>query len=252
MSTVKPNLTGQVLDTVISSGIGGKTADGYGTYGVPAYKVGNRSYVNLPAQSTGVGYKGDSTVESTNYQALVDFFKANKFKLVSSGTDTNGPLNWSDNTVNFVSYATYESSNLLCMIWHVDASPTPVAAHIASLGCADKSSYETAANVLDPFYAAYNGGDIKAGKDTTFGFPTISSGADGYQNAVVLQQDPNQLDGQQAEVLYYKAPNKTTWNYFMNTRGELSCAAYSTDTLKKAFKGLPCDDATTQALKTVG
>jgi len=249
VDSAKTAATGQVLQTVISNGLGGKTLDGYGTYGVPAYRVGDRDYVNLPTQSHGTGYKGDADAETANYNAFVNFFKKNKFKLVSSGQDKAGPLSYSDNLVNYIDYATYESKNMLCMIWHADATSTEIGNHVSSIGCAEKSDYEKAAKELDPFFVAYKTGYSKSTKDLTLGFPYVEDGASGYKHAVLFVQDPTLLEGQQSEGLFYKSANDKDWRFFINARGVLNCTDYNTDVLKKAFTNLPCYDGSVQ--KTV-
>ncbi len=237
---VKTAASGQVLNTAISNSLGGKTVDGYNTYGVADYTVGNRQYANLPSKTTGVGYKGNAEVETANYKAFVDFFTKNKFKLVSSGKNTAGPLNYSDETVVYIANATYESKNLVCMIWHVDATSTDIGQHVASIGCADKADYEKAAKELDPFYAAYTAGYTKSTKGLVLGFPYVEDGAGGYKHAVLFVEDPSLLDGKQSEGLFYKASNENSWRFFINARGVLNCTDYNTDVLKKAFTNLPC------------
>lgn len=240
VDSAKTAAGGQVLQTAISNGLGGKTLDGYGTYGVPAYRVSNRDYVNLPTQSHGIGYKGSAETEAANYKAFISFFQKNKFKLVSSGQDKAGPLSYGDNLVNYINYATYESKNMLCMIWHADATGTEIASHVSSIGCADKADYEKAAKELDPFFAAYIVGVGKSSKDLTLGFPYVEDGASGYKHAVLFVQDPTLLDGKQSEGLFYRAASDKDWRFFINARGVLNCTDYSTDVLKKAFTNLPC------------
>lgn len=240
VDSAKTTAGGQVLQTAISNGLGGKTLDGYGTYGVPAYRVSNRDYVNLPTQSHGIGYKGDAETEAANYKTFVSFFQKNKFKLVSSGKGTAGPLSYGDNLVNYMDYATYESKNMLCMIWHADATGTELASHVSSIGCADKADYEKAAKELDPYFAAYIVGVGKSSKDLTLGFPYVEDGASGYKHAVLFVQDPTLLDGKQSEGLFYRAASDKDWRFFINARGVLNCTDYNTDVLKKAFTNLPC------------
>lgn len=246
VAKAKINAIGQTLETSSSTGLGGLTIDGYGTYGVASYKVGNRHYANLPTKSSGVGYKGDGGVESDNYDLFVSFFDKNKFKLVSSGSNMAGPLSYSDEQVNYISYATYESSNMLCMIWHVDATTTPIGKHIASIGCADKVDYSDAAKDLDKYYTAYANDSKKSTEELVIGFPYVEDGASGYKHAVLFMKDPSLLDGKQSEGLFYKSPNDSKWHYFTNSHGILDCAVYNTAVLRKAFTNLPCDKGTEQ------
>ncbi|MDQ5982742.1 MAG: hypothetical protein QG549_739, partial [Patescibacteria group bacterium] len=146
-------------------------------------------------------------------------------------------------------YATYESKNMLCMIWHADATSTEIGNHVSSIGCAEKSDYEKAAKELDPFFVAYKTGYSKSTKDLTLGFPYVEDGASGYKHAVLFVQDPTLLEGQQSEGLFYKSANDKDWRFFINARGVLNCIDYNTDVLKKAFTNLPCYDGSVQ--KTV-
>ncbi|MDB5176343.1 MAG: hypothetical protein JWN75_11 [Candidatus Saccharibacteria bacterium] len=247
---VNPNLKGGVVQVAEATGFGGKTADGFGAYSVPVYKVGDRKYSNLPGATTGASYKGSSTEAASNYTALTTFFKKNNFKQLTSGKDTKGINQWFSSELQYVSYATYESSNLLCMIWHVDATPTSVKNHVTSVGCADKSSYEAAAKELDQYYTAYAKGTT-GGSEVVLGMPMVSLGADNtYINAVVYQEDPDQLDTQ-FQGLYYKTNGQKEWTYFTGAYGLLSCTEYNTDVLKKAFKGFSCYVDASKSYSTV-
>jgi hypothetical protein len=246
---VTPDLKGGVVEVTQSNGFGGKTADGFGAYSVPVYKVGDRKYSNLPSTSSGASYKGSSVEAAANYTALTTFFKENNFKQLKSGKDTNGINQWFRAELQYVSYATYESSNLLCMIWHVDATPTAIKNHVTSVGCADKSSYEAAARELDQFYTAYAKGTT-GGQEVVLGMPVGSKGADNYINMTLYQEDPDQLDTQ-FQGLYYRTTDQTEWTYFTGAYGLLSCSEYNTDTLKKAFKDFDCYNDATKTNATV-
>ncbi len=245
-----PNLKGEAIDVYISNGLGGKTVDGLGVYGMASEKVGGRKYANLPAKSTGAGYKGNSEISSKNYDALVTFFKNNHFNQVDSGKNASGPISWTSADVSYVSYATYSSDDVLCMIWHADASQTSLASHITSIGCGDKSSYDEAAKALDPFFAAYTKGEADPSNDIVLGMPENGNGTDGYKHAILLQEDPSQLD-QQFEALYFQAPGQTEWTYFTGAHGIVSCSEFNTDILKKAFHGIACYDDAAKKNSTV-
>ena len=250
---VKPDMRGIVLDITSYTGLGGKTVDGVGVYGVPTYKVDGRKYANLPAESFGVGYESDSRQAEKNYTALDTFFKDNKFKLVSSGKNSDGPLMWLGKDVKYVSYATYESRNLLCMIWHVDASNySTKGAHLASVGCGDKASYAKAAEGLDEYYVAYTKGESNPSKDIVLGAPLSGdSNTDGYKVAVVYMEDPSVLDVQ-FEGLFLKGPGEKDWTYFLGSQGWLDCTEFGTDDLKKAFSGFNCYDKVSDKIINVG
>lgn len=252
IDTAKASLRGTVVDIVSFSGLGGKTNDGYGAYGVAPYRSGDHKFKNLPTTSAGASYKGDSVVASENYKKLDDFFKKNMFKQLSSGKDATGPIAWTASDVKYASYATYESADVVCMIWHVDASGTPIGAHVASIGCGEKSSYDVAAKALEPFYAAYTKDEAAPSDKIILGNPkTASSNTKGYDVAVVYQEDSTQIDSQ-FEGLYYKESGKNEWTYFLGSYGWLECTDFDTDVLKKAFDGFNCHDATSDKIINVG
>jgi len=250
VSDASTRLSGQVIEVTESTGFGGKTADGFGAYSVPPYKVADRKYANLPGSSSGSSYKGSSVDASKNYKALTDFFKKNKFKTVSSGTNTSGINQWFTQELQYITYATYESSNILCTVWHVDATPTAIKNHVTSVGCADKSSYEAAAKELDQFYAAYTKNDNSGAEHVVLGMPTGSDGADNYYNVTLYQEDPDQLD-HQFQGLYYRTKDQKEWTYFTGAYGLLSCSEYNTDVLKKAFKDFNCWNDATKSYSSV-
>ena len=247
-----PELRGATVNIASYDGQGGKTAEGLGAYGIASYTTGGRKYSNLPTNSYGSSYKGDSQQASRNYETLVAFFKKNKFKEISSGTDASGPIAWTSANIKYISFATYESVNLVCMIWHADATATLFASHVTSLGCADKESYAKAAERLDEFYAAYTKGESDPADRIVLGDPRSGdSNTKGYRVAVVYQEDPSQLDVQ-FEGLYLKKPGEKDWTYFMGSQGWLDCTEFNTDDFKKAFSGFNCYDKPTDKVINVG
>lgn len=251
VSSIKPALRGATVDVAVYDGLGGHTTDGFGAYGVAPYKVGDRKYSNYPGDSSGISYKGSSVVAEKNYEKISDFFKKNKFKTLTSGKDSYGLNEWFQDDLRYVSYATYESDDIVCMTWHVDASTTVIKDHVTSVGCADKSSYEDAAKSLDQFFAAYTKGESSPAEKIVMGVPSATDGADNYENVVMLMEDPSELDTQ-FEGLYYRKKDTKEWTYFTGSYGPLECSEYNSDTLKKAFKGFNCYDSQAQAYKTVG
>lgn len=252
VDAAKSSLRGSVLDITSFDGLGGKTATGYGAYGVPPHRSGDHKYKNMPTTSMGASYKGDSVIAAENYSKLDEFFKKNKFKEVSSGKDASGPIAWTVDDVKYVSYATYESADSVCLIWHADASGTPIGAHVTSIGCGEKTSYETAAKALEPFYAAYTKNEASPSDQIVLGNPKqAASNTKGYDVAVVYQEDTKELDTQ-FEGLYYKESGKTDWTYFLGSYGWLDCTEFNTDVLKKAFDGFNCHDPASDKIVNVG
>jgi hypothetical protein len=235
IALVKPELQGTEENIDVATGLGGTTKDGYGLYGIASYKVGDRVFENQPTQSTGVAFGSDSRQAEENYNTITDFFNANHVKRLMSGKDTPGSISQDAEEADYLSYAVYETAGQLCMAWHVDASGTPVGSHVASLGCADKSSYEDSAKALDDFFAAYSKSVQAPYDDLVLGSPVTGVGAEGYEHAVVHQEDGEQFEG-----LYYRAKGETNWTYFLGVQGIAPCSEFTDDTVKKAFQGFEC------------
>ncbi len=235
IAIIKPELRGVEENIDISTGLGGTTEDGYGLYGVASYKVGNRAFENQPTESTGVAFGSESQQAEENYNVITDFFNANNVKRVTSGENTPGTISGEAEEVNYISYAVYETAGQLCMAWHVDASDTPIGSHVASLGCANKSSYEESAKALDDFFAAYSKSVQAPYDDLVLGSPVTGTGAEGYEHAVVHQEDGEQFEG-----LYYRAKGEAGWTYFLGVQGVAPCSEFTEEAVKKAFQGFEC------------
>lgn len=235
IALVKPELRGVEENIDIATGLGGVTKDGYGLYGVAPHKVGDRAFENLPAESVGVAFGSDSMQAEKNYNAITDFFNENHVKRVSSGDNTPGAISGDAEEADYVSYAVYETKGQLCMAWHVDASGTPVGSHVASLGCADKSSYDESAKALDDFFAAYSKSVQAPYDDLVLGSPVTGTGAEGYEHAVVHHEDGEQFEG-----LYYRAKGESAWTYFLGVQGVAPCSEFTDEVVKKAFQGFEC------------
>ncbi len=251
-AAVEPDLRGAVVAVQAATGVSAVDGDGIYAYGAPAYKEGDMKFNVLPLAITGSAYKSDLATAKANYAALEKFFETNKFKKKFSSTNAPGAASDVEQAVNYVAYAEYESSNILCSIRHADATTTKAASHIASIGCADKESYGQAAKVLQPFYAAYVGAGSDVSKNLVFGFLRETSGSDGYKHTEIYQEDDNQYaEGQDVKPftgLYYQRSGDKAWTYFSITPVDttLYCEAYTTPALKSAFKGYECFDNPSQ------
>lgn len=232
-------LDGSVLQNAYVDGLGGKTTNGFGTYGVANYKVGDRKYSNLPAESFGHGYNGNSETASADYAKLVDFFKQNHYREVNAGSNQSGSIIFGGEDIEYVSFATYESDKDLCMIWHADASNTPLENHVASIGCASKDSYKVAADAIDTYYTAYVKGVNNPSSDIVLGVSSVGDGSDGYKHTLIYQEDASETE-KQFIGHYYKEPAKNEWTYLTGSYEPLLCSDYNTDVLKKSFKGIDC------------
>lgn len=255
---VKPELQGAVMQSVTGTSIGVIDRNQTVIYSAPVYKQPGASFANLPEQISGTGSTGDSVVAEKNYMVLTNFFEEHKFKKLKSDKNIAGVVSGSEQGT-YLSYAEYESANMLCAIRHVDASGAIAKAHIASLGCAEKASYKKAAERLQTFFDAYTDGDKSYGNDLVFGFITSGDGKDGYKYAVVYQQDAQQFEeGENFSGaftgLYLKQPNENEWLYFKGVQGQVSdlnCSVYNDAVLKKSFSGFDCFDEAKQQAGTV-
>lgn len=249
---VKPELRGPVVEIATLDGLGGHTSDLHLVYSVPSHQVDGRKFINFPMASFGTSYKGDAKQAEKNFAALTKFFTDNKFKQYETGKDTSGLIAWGEEPVSYINSAVYESGNLLCEIDHVDATNSPLKAHISSVGCGDKASYAKAAEGLQQYYDAYVEGEDKLSDAIILGRPsTGDSMTAGYKVAVVYTEDTGALDGP-FEGQYFKKPGDSKWTYFNGSDGLFNCADYNTDDLKNAFSGFACYDEATDSEKTVG
>ena len=209
-----------------------------------------------PAETTGFGYASDSTGSVANFAVLTDFFKGHQFKQLEKGTipdsfkSTDKPTLWAGDATTHLEYATYESPDLVCAVWRIDATETALANQVTSLGCGEKSSYEAAAKAFDPFYAAYTKGKTNLSDEIAFGFKGAGDGADNTKHVTLYQYDPYEWFGY-VDGLYYQAAGADTWTYFTDAEGELACSRFDTDVLKKAFTGVNCYDEAAQRTITV-
>lgn len=259
IDAVEPQLSGAEMVVGSANGLGASDDNGFVAFSPPAHQTAGVRFFNLPLESNGVGYTGNSETAKRNYDTLVDFFENNKFKRIANEKDSIGKVSVSDTTA-YDAYAEYESSDMLCAIRHADASSTELKAHIASVGCAQKASYEAAAKKLETFYKAYGGEDIASDVKLIFGIIDQGKGLDGYEYTVLFQQDASQFEAQEeadnwAFLGYYiKAPGENEWKYFKGAQegtGLLLCSEFSDKASKSAFNDFACYDEKTEQETTV-
>lgn len=252
VDAVEPDLDGVVTEVAGKTGVSAYDADGYYIYGAPVYKESGDQFGVLPLTVTGGGYVSDSVKAAANYAALTDFFKNHKFAERVTDSDIAGPVSDADDDVRYDDYAEYESSNLLCTIYHADATPTLLAAHIVGIGCADKASYAEAKRVLQPFYESYIKVNKEVSKNLEFGLQKQSNGSSEYNYALLYQDDDAQFDkDEEVKSLvgyYYKKAGDRNWTHFMTMKiGEVPyCATFNTEVLRQAFAGIDCYDEASQ------
>lgn len=257
VDAVEPDLDGTLVEVKSSTGVSAVDSEGIYAYGAPVYKADGAKFSVLPLEMTGTAYKSDLVTAEKNYEALKQFFESNKF--VKKFSDANAPGTVSDinDAVNYVTYAEYESSNLLCAIRHADATATKASAHIVGVGCADKASYSKAVTKLQPFYKAYTDSGSIFSDNLVFGFLEEVERTNGYKYAKIYQEDDKQFDtvddAKQLTGLYIQSPGKSDWSYFTVFTVDTvpMCATYNSDILKNVFKGFNCYDEAAQKYATV-
>ena len=251
VDAVEPELEGAVIAaTEKSAGLAADDADGYAVYSPPVYRANGAKFGNLPLEGDGVGYKSNSEVAKANYASSVKFFEDNKFKRIVAEKNVTGSISTTD-TANYESYAEYESSDIVCAVSHMGASGTDRKSHLMSIGCASKSSYKAAAEKLHPFYVAYTDENKDAGNDLVFGMVDQGKGVDGYEYAIIYQQDQSQFKEEDESLYgamigyYLEDARDGKWYYFTGVQegtGLLVCSAFDDKVLISAFNGLGCFD----------
>lgn len=250
VNEVKPDLKDSQLVVTSTSGIGGKTANGFWAYGVPFYQAEGKRFKTQPAESVGVAYASDSKTAQMNYDVLTKFFADNNFTKLSSTSKKPGAIAKSNPDTTYVAYSEYESTQMLCAIYKADATKSVVKAYVVGLGCASKESYKTAAESLQPYYEAYAAIAKKPSNDMAFSLPVVKKATKGYEYATVYQEDPNQFTGG-FNGFYYLAPH-STWDLFTLSQTTVACKAYDSAQLKKAFAGIKCYDKATNSATKLG
>ena len=238
---------GEQLDTVKNDGLGGTTEDGFLVYSYPSLLVEGYEYRVQPLKGEGRGYSGDSVAADSDFTGFTKFLTDNHYVKTSTIDGNNGYISAKD-SVTYSKYSTYESNDIICSVWHADASQTDLKNHIASIGCADKASYKESAAQLKPFYTAYKSANANvSSSELIFGSITLADARDGYKNASVYQDDPtvatkpNNNERTFFQGLYYTAPGSSAWTYVERAKDALPlCSTFSTDVLKNAFSGTQC------------
>lgn len=260
VDSVAPQLEGKLIETAVANGISAYDADGRYIYGAPVLRMDDEGFGVLPLTVTGEGYASDAAQADANYKALQEFFKKNKFVENVNESSIAGRASDADGAVQYVGYGEYQSSTMLCSTYHIDATPTELGAHLVSVGCAEKASYNEAAKSLKPFFTAYKKVNNTVSQDVVLGLQTVSEGSEGsegYSYALIYVEDERQFkDDQDATPLigyFYKAANSSDWVYAdaVSVNETAYCTFFETDILMKAFKGTECYDASTQQYRQV-
>lgn len=254
-----PGLKGKVLQVAAGDGVGSFTSEGYGVYSAPSYQPQGSQFSVLPESATGSGYSGDFVAAQSNYDKLKQFFATHKFRQITETKGGLAPVSPFENG-SLVAYATYESQDILCAIRHVDGTQTSMNAHVSSIGCAQKQSYDEARRALQPFYDLYIEGSKEPVSGVTMGGLSRKDGVDRYQRAVVYIEDSTLFKEDEESMnhsisaLYYKKPSSEKWTYFTGLEGNpgaLYCSRYDNADVVKAYSGFTCYDEKTQKASIV-
>lgn len=107
-----------------------------------------------------------------------------------------------------------------------------------SLACSTVDEYEKNAAIQQPFYRAILTAEGYSADKTMLKMPLITDSATaGYKRADVSIGSDSGIGG--AVGLFYYTPGGT-WRFFRGTQEAITCEAFTTADLKKAFVGYPC------------
>lgn len=140
---------------------------------------------------------------------------------------------------NGTGYDIYEGKGLVCTIESIESAVSPNSAR-----CGKVTDYSEVAARVKPFAVAMPSSD----STTVFADPLISdSEVEGYKKAHV---GVGHIEGGGSTALFYKA-GSGSWVYFAGVQQALSCETYTTDDVRRAFKGSECYDGSSQNMLKV-
>ncbi|USN97076.1 MAG: hypothetical protein H6797_02700 [Candidatus Nomurabacteria bacterium] len=241
VSSVKDlKLQGKIAPIVKSDKTSGETDGGVNVYGAYPYQIDGKKFANDPLNVYGTGTLGLASVAKSDFSALQSYLEDEGFSQMKDEpyaaliTEPDQEL-------------VYLSTKVLCQIKYTHSTKsTADDADMASISCADLSSYEAASTVLQPFYDAYVASVKPAGGPATYLKAPLATndGMDGYMNASLgISTVGSPFDS--SEGFFYQEAGRD-WTYVRSSQDGLYCDWLTTDTMKKAFNGQPCYDSTTK------
>lgn len=141
----------------------------------------------------------------------------------------------------------FSHKDVVCRATVTKTYNNPNGTHLVNVGCENMSRIVTQAAALKQFYTllppdqtrfqnALSGDAGKVTDSKTSGYATLVLGIGG-----VTDEGEAGMGG--AALLFYQTPDKQ-WHYFLSSQSILSCAAYNSPDLKKAYIGEKCSDST--------
>lgn len=148
----------------------------------------------------------------------------------------------------------YTHQDVICRVTVTKTLNNPTGAHLVQVGCKDMSHITDNAKSLGPFYtllpASITDTPVVMGGDTT---KTVASQTAGYATLVLgaggVEDNGEAGIGSSAQH-FYQTPDKT-WHFFTSTQQIISCSAFNTADLRKAYTGKVCLDTATNKETTV-
>lgn len=206
----------------------------------PHYQIPGDAYPTASSQAMsrniGVEKTKDQVGATTN--VIATYFKNNGYQEAIIADD---PSNY---------YARYSDDTLMCGLRRSVASVASLTS--IQVACAAKADYKANVSVQKPFYEAYTVAKT-ANPSATFpallGMPVVTdSRTDGYKTAELTAQD--ETGGVSTLALFYQTPDKA-WHFTANTSQRLTCSAFKTPDMQKAYLGEVCFNETLKRDDTV-
>lgn len=236
VAAVKKQLKGTAVSGTKSDSYGATDAKGYSLYQLASYTIGKNDYATQPVKGFGVGMSSDDKSLQSNYDAAVNYLTSQHFVKKSGQNAQAGPV---------IESAVYATNTVVCATskqsYATIETLTPVPyENLTSIGCADMTEYEKAAETIKPFAAAVEKADTSTGDMPLSQYDaeaTIHDGTDGYKNAAV------KVDAGTA--LFYQEPGKDWVRWMFAGSSTTACTEFSTTILKKSFANEDCLDKKT-------
>lgn len=237
--TVITEVTSKLQGTVVATKLDDTTSNGQTT----ELKPGTLTYQTPPVIPKGAKFftmptiaYGVTTATQDDARSLKELETAHRLLIEKNFT----PVGISSDTSNGLIYSErMQNDTTVCIL--DSTSRAYGTGYQFSIGCADFASYDITAKALQPFYTLLTSqAELKDLNDNPYlrlSKPIIKdSQTSGYKTATV---SVGSLVGTGYATLFYQAPDGQ-WHFFKATQGVLPCADYSTDDLKKAYKGEQC------------
>lgn len=206
------------------------------------YQVAGESFKSLPMTGEPLAVYTDAAGADADLAKAKQSLTSQSFKQVSANLEDAGALSIQQGS-RLVSYAIYVSDDAVCSLAHTDASKTPVASHVVSVGCALQSSYKASAAAAKPLYEAYKKANQTVSGSVVLSNPDIVDAANGYKRAVSYQKNGAQGAG---VAFYYSAPKASGWTFATLDEAIPKCSPLKNGAAA-AFAGVTCIDEKTGA-----